>query len=165
MEEKTFRYTKPSRPIYSLLAYVSIYYFFYLLDPMLFAIIASGTFFVFLSMPFICFISIYRAFFVTITFTDNYVIYKGLFKKVVLENIDIKDFVIPGSTMEGSTSPEIFFYTEERDTLGNSNKIMIGYFDYYPSTSFSLFFKPSDVNYITIMYRKELKPYLDRLVK
>jgi len=161
MEEKTFAYSSLKTKVIT----VAIFVILFALREDLSVFFWIGTI---LFLPLL-----YRIFCISITFTDKEVIYRGLFKKTILKNENIKDIVVikrkkryAGFGRRNSVlATDIISYTEYIDDSLYIPQLMIGHFDYYPSNWLSLFFKPSGIDYITIMYREELVPYLDRLVK
>ncbi|NDV70334.1 hypothetical protein [Dysgonomonas sp. 25] len=107
---------------------------------------------------------VHRFFIISITFDENKVVYKSLFKKIEYDYGDVKDIIVVEK--ERRAAPEFETYENNFSPsggLGTSYFILIGDINYYPSNPYFLLTKPVDKDYITLQYRDSLKPFLELL--
>lgn len=113
---------------------------------------------------FILLFLIHRFFLIKITFEENKIIYKSLFKKIEIKVEDVNDIVIVEKQRRSAPEFEEYYDGFEPEIGLTSYFIMIGNLDYYPSNPQFLITSPVKSNYITLQYQDDLKEPLRKLL-
>lgn len=108
---------------------------------------------------------LHRRFFVSVTFAEDYILYKSLFKEIKMGHEDLRDL----SYFSVGSSVNFTPYSMSSEAPFFSNFILIGNIREYPNYKYFTLTKPvsTDIGqkYITIKYRRSMDNALQNLYK